>query len=204
MSSRVLLALRRPLTRQSLLRLSPVLGNRGLSFTPVRNADRAQSASPLGPIGVEAALKAANDPSFIPKPTIFKEFDLTGRVAVVSGGNRGLGLEMAEALCELGAIVYSMDLPSSPGPEWKATSEYVDQLELQSARLEYVSVDVTDQKAIWDVVQKIAEKEGRMDVCIAAAGILQSAKDCLEYPAADFQKVSQNRIDSIYAHKYFR
>ena len=46
-------------------------------------------------------------------------------------------------------------------------------------------------------LEKIAEKEGRMDACIAAAGILQSAKDCLEYPAADFQKVGQNWIDSI-------
>ena len=85
MSSRVLLALQKPLARQSLLRLSPILGSRGLSFTPFRNADRAQSVSPLGPIGVEAALQAAKDPSFMPKPTIFKEFDLTSRVAVVSG-----------------------------------------------------------------------------------------------------------------------
>lgn len=155
-----------------------------------------QSTSPLGPIGVQAALKAAADPSFSPRVTVQKEFDLTGRVAVVSGANRGLGLEMAEALCEAGAIVYCLDLPRSPGEDWQATQKYVSRLGLERARLEYASVDVTDQKAVWSVVEQIAGKEKRMDACIAAAGVLHGA-DCLEYPAEEFQKVMNVNVNGV-------
>lgn len=155
-----------------------------------------QSASPLGPIGVQAALQAAADPTFQPRVTIQKEFDLTGRVAVVSGANRGLGLEMAEALCEAGAIVYCLDLTQTPGEEWRATQKYVSRLGLQKARLEYASVDVTDQKAVWSAVEKIADREQRMDICIAAAGILHGA-DCLEYPADEFQKVMNVNVNGV-------
>ncbi len=148
-----------------------------------------QSASPLGPIGVEAALKAASDPSFTPRATFQHEFAIPGRVAVISGGNRGLGLEMAEVLAEAGAIVYCLDLPAEPGNEWTATAKYVERLGIQGARLEYRSVDVTEQELVWKVVEEIANKEGRMDVCICAAGILHGA-GALEYPAKDFQKAS--------------
>ncbi|EJD05911.1 NAD-binding protein [Fomitiporia mediterranea MF3/22] len=161
-----------------------------------KNNKRVQSVSPLGPLGVEAALKAANDPSFKPRPTIQKEFDLTGRVAVVSGGNRGLGLEMAETLCEQGATVYCLDLPSQPGKEWSATRDYVKKMNVKGAKLEYASVDVTDQKAVWDAVAKIGDKEKRMDACVAAAGILQGF-DCLEYPAEEFQKVMNVNVHGV-------
>ena len=149
---------------------------------------KVQSKSPLAPIGVEAALHAEQNPSFVPQPTLFKEFALTNRVGIVSGGNRGLGLEMALALCEAGATVYCLDLPKRPGKEWSATKRYVERLNVEGARLEYRSVDVTKQKDVWGVADEIAAKEGRMDVCIAAAGILHGA-DCLEYPGEEFQKV---------------
>ncbi|KAH8111233.1 NAD-binding protein [Phellopilus nigrolimitatus] len=149
-----------------------------------------QLASPLVPIGVEAALRSASDPSFTPRATLLeKEFSIAGRVA------------MAEALAEAGAIVYCLDLPASPGESWEATRAYVSKLGLAGgARLEYASVDVTDQQAIWDVVEKIAEKEGRMDVCVAAAGIALGGNACLDYPcstAAGRQMVKYNRPGSI-------
>jgi NAD(P)-dependent dehydrogenase (short-subunit alcohol dehydrogenase family) len=91
-------------------------------------------------VGVSAALKAASDPSFTAKRTIFDEFSLGGKVAVVTGGNRGLGLEMALALAETGANVYVFDLPESPGEEFVATYEYAKQI---GSSLKYISVDVT-------------------------------------------------------------
>jgi NAD(P)-dependent dehydrogenase (short-subunit alcohol dehydrogenase family) len=147
------------------------------------------SKSPLAPIGVEAALHAEQDPSFAPRATLFKEFSLTNRVGIVSGGNRGLGLEMALALCEAGAVVYCLDLPSEPGKEWNAAKKYVERMGVDGARLEYRSVDVTKQRDVWAVADEVAGKEGRMDVCVAAAGILDGY-DCLEYPAEAFEKAS--------------
>jgi len=156
-----------------------------------------QSVSSLGPIGVEAALQAVSDPSFTPRTTFLQEFAIPGRVAVISGGNRGLGLEMAEVLAEAGAIVYCLDLPAEPGHEWTATAKYVERLGIQgAARLEYRSVDVTEQELVWKVVEEIANKEGRMDVCICAAGILHGA-DALEYPAKDFQKVMSVNVNGV-------
>ena len=166
------------------------------AFSSSVTCNKAQSASPLGPMGVEAALRAASDPSFIPRATMSKEFDLTGRVVIVSGGNRGLGLEMAEAMCESGAIVYCIDLPDSPSDEWKATQKYVQRLSILSARLEYVKADVTNQHLIWRAVEEIADKEGRMDVCIAAAGILDD-HECLEYPASDFSRVMNVNVNGV-------
>jgi NAD(P)-dependent dehydrogenase (short-subunit alcohol dehydrogenase family) len=92
----------------------------------------------------------STDPA--PSPTIFShEFSLADRVALVSGGNRGLGLEMALALIEAGArAVYCVDLPEQPSDEWQAVQKYAQRLAGTGktggeGRLEYISGDVTNQ-----------------------------------------------------------
>jgi len=65
------------------------------------------------------------------------------------------------------------------------------------ARLEYITVDVTDQQAVWKVGEDIGDKEGRMDVCIAAAGILRPEKDALEYPASEFKEVMNVNVNGV-------
>jgi hypothetical protein len=42
---------------------------------------------------------------------------------------------------------------------------------------------------MWKIGQDIGDREGRMDACVAAAGILRSHTDCLEYSAAEFREV---------------
>ncbi|OJA11221.1 hypothetical protein AZE42_13499, partial [Rhizopogon vesiculosus] len=159
------------------------------SISTLRPQFPAQSASLLGKLGIEAALEAAADPSITPKPKIFDEFALTDRVGIVSGANRGLGLEMALACCEAGArVVYCFDLPETPSDEWVACRDYVAKLG-NNSRLEYFSATVTDQEALWKKAEEIGDKEGRMDFCVAAAGILRSHIDCLEYPAKEFRDV---------------
>ncbi|KAK1236075.1 hypothetical protein PQX77_000665 [Marasmius sp. AFHP31] len=162
---------------------------RMLSTSPSLRAPKEQSVSPLAPIGVAAAYEAKLDPSHKPKPKIFDEFALTDRVGIVSGGNRGLGLEMALALCEAGArAIYCFDLPETPSEDWQTTKEFVDRLG-NGSRLEYVSVDITNQVEAWKKAEEVGNKEKRMDVCIAAAGILKAHTDCLEYPSPQFQQV---------------
>ncbi|KAG1826763.1 uncharacterized protein BJ212DRAFT_1565134 [Suillus subaureus] len=140
-----------------------------------------QSASPLGKLGIEAALEAAADPSIAPKPKIFDEFALTDRVGLVSGGNRGLGLEMALACCEAGArVVYCFDLPEKPSDEWIASRDYVVKLG-NNSRLEYLSANVTDQQALWKRAEEIGDKEEEWTFA--------SHTDCLEYPAQDYREV---------------
>lgn len=156
--------------------------------TAMLHAPVNQSSSPLAPLGVSAAIQAAADPKVVPRPKIFEEFSLKDQVGIVSGGNRGLGLEMALALCELGAqAIYCLDLPSEPSKEWKSTEYFVKKL---GGRIEYVSADVRDQRGMWDKVKVIGDKEGRMDVCITAAGIIPKVhEEAIEYPHGPYQEV---------------
>lgn len=82
----------------------------------------------------------------VPTPTLFAhEFALTDRVALVTGGNRGIGLEAAMALSEAGArAVYCVDLPEKPGDEWRAVHDYLGKMG-GKGRLEYVTGDVRNQ-----------------------------------------------------------
>lgn len=43
---------------------------------------------------------------------------------------------------------------------------------------------------MWKIGEHIGDKEGRMDACVAAAGVHQAHTDCLEYPAEQFRQVS--------------
>ncbi|PPQ65189.1 hypothetical protein CVT24_011373 [Panaeolus cyanescens] len=156
-----------------------------------------QSVSRLAPIGVNAALEAAQNPNTQPKPKIFDEFALNDRVGIVSGGNRGLGLEMALAMCEAGArAIYCFDLPSTPSEEWTKAAAFVKKIG-NNSRLEYVSVDVRDQQRLWDEARKIGDREQRMDVCVAAAGILKQPVDCLVYPAKQFEDVLDVNVNGV-------
>lgn len=144
-------------------------------------------------MGIEAALKAKEDPSFTVRPKIFDEFALTDRVGLVSGGNRGLGLEIAIALAEAGArAVYCFDLPEEPSEEFKASREYVSKLG-NGSRLEYFSADVRNQELLWKKAEEIGDKEQRFDFCVAAAGILKQHTECLEYPGEQFREVCRER-----------
>ncbi|TFK26442.1 sorbose reductase sou1 [Coprinopsis marcescibilis] len=155
--------------------------------TTAKGAISVQSVSPHAPLGVSAALQGKVSEK--PKPKIFDEFSLKDRVGIVSGGNRGLGLEMALALCEAGArAIYCLDLPTKPSAEWEKTRDFLKKMDI-GAKLKYVSIDVTDQQSLWNRVAEIGDEEGRMDVCVAAAGILKAHTDCLRYPAAQFKEV---------------
>lgn len=168
----------------------------------VDNQPKTGTQPSYGPLGVTAALKhAPNDPP--PKPTLFPhEFSLSDRVALVSGANRGLGLEMALALVEAGArAVYCVDLPKEPGEEWTTVRDYAKKMaasgEIGEGRLEYVSGNVTDQDAMWKIGEMIGDREGRMDACIAAAGILKAHTDCLTYPAKQFRDVLEINTSGV-------
>jgi hypothetical protein len=155
----------------------------------LRDAQSKNTKSPLAPIGVAAAVQAKLDPSSVPaRPKIFDEFALRDRVGIVSGGNNGLGLEMAMALCEAGArAVYTLDIGKEPSEDWIAVKEFVEKM---GSRLEYVSVDVTDQKKVWEHGEMIGDKEGRMDFCVAAAGVMEPHTPCLGYTEEQFRRVS--------------
>jgi len=153
-----------------------------------------QSFSPQHPIGVDAAKAYTPTSPSKPKPKIFDEFKLTDQVGIVTGGNRGLGLEICIALLEAGArVVYSLSQSSQPSPEFLLSQTYVTDMDrgpsLAPGRLEHISVNVADQSAMLAAVQEIGDKEGRMDFCFANAGILSAEKASIDLSGPEFEKV---------------
>lgn len=160
-------------------------------LNPSAGSDMAVEASY---IGVEAAVAAARG-EFRPKAVIFDEFKLAGRAAVVSGGYGGLGLEMALALCEQGANVYCFDLPVEPSSDFLACAQYAEKL---GSKLTYVQGDVTEPLGLNKIMRDIVEKEGRLDVCVCAAGILGNQHDCTEYPADEFRRIMEVNTNGVF------
>ncbi|KAF8198753.1 hypothetical protein K438DRAFT_1823648 [Mycena galopus ATCC 62051] len=147
--------------------------------------------------GVDAVLSGT-----VPTRTAVELFSLSGRVALVTGGHRGIGLEMALVLAEAGAVVYCLDLQAHPDNDWFKIQAFVGDLtasqqqEQNKARLEYISGDVTDQKEMWAKVEAIVAKEGRIDVCMANAGIFHDA-EALDYLAEDVRKVLDVNVSGV-------
>jgi 2-deoxy-D-gluconate 3-dehydrogenase len=91
--------------------------------------------------------------------------DLDGRVAVVTGGNGGIGLGMARGLAMAGARVVV-----AARNETKSLSAVAELKALGSDALA-LPVDVTDEQSVARLVQAIAERCGRLDILVNNAGV---------------------------------
>lgn len=95
-----------------------------------------------------------------------KQFDLTGQVALISGGNRGLGLEMAKALADAGCNVAITARNAERNEEALAELRREYDLEFTSR-----TCDVTKEEEVKKAVGSIAAEMGRIDILINSAGI---------------------------------
>lgn len=94
-----------------------------------------------------------------------KLFDLTGRVAVVTGGNGGIGLGMADALAAAGCAV------SIWGRNAEKNAKAATRLRAHGGRFETKICDVSDRKAVEAAFADTLAQFGRVDACFANAGI---------------------------------
>ena len=109
-------------------------------------------------------------------------FDLTGKVALVTGGAHGIGFSIAAGLAGCGATVCFNC--SSKGSYEKGMKAY------EEAGIEahgYVA-DVTDEEAVAAMVKKIEEEVGVIDILVNNAGIIKRVP-MLETEASDFRRV---------------
>ncbi len=109
-------------------------------------------------------------------------FDLTGKVAVVTGGSRGLGLEMAEGLAQAGASVV-VTARRRPGLE-----EAERQLKGQGFDCLALETDVSKSEQSEGAVAKTVQRFGRIDILVNNAGIAWGAL-AEEMPLDKWQKV---------------
>ncbi|MBI4240161.1 MAG: SDR family NAD(P)-dependent oxidoreductase, partial [Candidatus Rokubacteria bacterium] len=94
-----------------------------------------------------------------------KRFDLSGRVAVVTGGNGGIGLGMARGLAEAGAAL--VVAARNPAKNARAVKE----LEALGARAIAVEVDVAREASVAALMAATVERFGRLDILVNNAGI---------------------------------
>jgi hypothetical protein len=93
------------------------------------------------------------------------KFALNGKVALITGGNGGIGLGMAAALAEAGADVCIW------GRNTDKNSAAADRLKSYGQKVLALQCDVSDQKQIEDNFTRTLEAMGKIDVCFANAGI---------------------------------
>lgn len=97
--------------------------------------------------------------------TIQEKFDLTGRVAVVTGGVGLLGTEFCKTLAEAGAAVIVVDLNDS------ASQAVADSLTQSGYQALAVTTDITQPDSVKVLVEKILSKFGRLDILVNSAAL---------------------------------
>ena len=97
--------------------------------------------------------------------TIQEKFDLTGRVAVVTGGVGLLGAEFCRTLAEAGAAVAVVDLNAS------ASHGTADSLAKSGYKALAVPTDITQPESVNAMVEKILSEFGRLDVLVNSAAL---------------------------------
>jgi gluconate 5-dehydrogenase len=118
-------------------------------------------------------------------------FDLTGKVAIVTGGSRGLGLQMAEALGEMGA---RLAITARKGDELAAAKAH---LEKQGVEVFTVASDLSQFAQIPDLVGTVLDHYGRIDILVNNAGASWGAP-AEDYPFEAWMKVINLNLNGMF------
>ena len=119
-------------------------------------------------------------------------FDLTGKVALVTGGNGGIGIGMAEGLAKHGATVVIW------GTNADKNQAAVERLRAHGGLVRSAIVDVSDEAAVKQGVGNILSEFGRLDQAIANAGIGQSRRDMFDISLEDFRKLESINVHGVF------
>lgn len=118
-------------------------------------------------------------------------FDITGKVALITGGSRGLGLQMAEALGEMGARVVITARKTAELEEAAA------QLRAQGIDVLTIVNDLSKFDAIPELVTQATERFGDIDILVNNAGATWGAP-AEDYPPEAWHKVMNLNINGLF------
>ena len=107
--------------------------------------------------------------------------DLTGKVALVTGGSSGIGAACARHLAELGANIVLADLKPAVSEDRSLTDAM------------YVTVDVTDPTQVADMVDQVMTRYGSLDIAVNSAGVGMPVKA----PTAETEIAEWRRLLSV-------
>jgi gluconate 5-dehydrogenase len=122
---------------------------------------------------------------------IRKLFDLTGQTALVTGGSRGLGLQIAEALGEAGAKVFLTSRKAGDLEEAAA------QLKAKGIVAAWIAADASQPDEITRIADAALQQLGEVDILVNNAGATWGAP-CEDYPLEAWDKVMNLNIRSLF------
>jgi NAD(P)-dependent dehydrogenase (short-subunit alcohol dehydrogenase family) len=117
-------------------------------------------------------------------------YDLTGKVALVTGAARGIGLATARALAARGASVVIVDLDEASARRAAA--------QVHDTRALGLGADVTDRSAMQRAVGAAVERFGALDVVVANAGIASRAATMRAMSGEAFERVLEVNLLGVY------
>ena len=120
----------------------------------------------------------------------FNPFDLTGKVALITGGNSGIGLGMAEGLAAAGASVVIW------GGNEERLAAAKAQLEPHGVPLLVEKVDVGDEAAVGAAIKSAIATFGRLDFVAANAGVGGRGAAFSETTTEDWRAVTRVNLDA--------
>jgi hypothetical protein len=122
----------------------------------------------------------------------YRPFDLRGKVALVTGGNSGIGLGMAEALAEAGADVAIWGTNAARNAAAKEV------LAATGVRVHAAVCDVGDEAAVERAMEGTLAALGRVDACFANAGTYGRKTRFTELDSAEWHRVTRVNLDGAF------
>jgi hypothetical protein len=124
----------------------------------------------------------------------YKAFDLTGKTALVTGGNSGIGLGMAEALAQAGAAVCIWGTSDSKNAAALA------KLAAHGTRVQALRCDVGDEAQVGKCFADTVARFGRVDACFANAGVSgrSEVKSFMEMSTEEWKRVTRINLDGAF------
>jgi NAD(P)-dependent dehydrogenase (short-subunit alcohol dehydrogenase family) len=123
----------------------------------------------------------------------YQPFDLTGKVALITGGNSGIGLGMAKALAQAGADLAIWGTNAAKNAAAKA------ELEAIGRRVLTLECDVGDEAAVDTSLARVVDTFGRLDGCFANAGVSgRGVTTFLEMSSEEWHRVTRINLDGAF------
>ncbi|GAB6448904.1 2-dehydro-3-deoxy-D-gluconate 5-dehydrogenase KduD [Bacillus luti] len=117
-------------------------------------------------------------------------FKLNGKVAIVTGGNTGLGQGYAVALAKAGADLFI----TTYNQDWEETKALI---EAEGRRVEFFQGDLTKQETVKEVIANCLETFGKIDILVNNAGTIKRGP-LLEHKAEDWEAVININLNAVY------
>ncbi len=122
----------------------------------------------------------------------YQPFNLSGKVALITGGNGGIGLGMAQALAEAGASIALW------GTNAKKNEAARRSLEKTGVKVLALECDVGDEQAVDQAFAATLKEMGRVDGCFANAGVSGRANSFLEMSSEEWHRVLRVNLDGAF------